>query len=533
MAKRAPDATSSGKRRGAATAGAASRAGARRGGARRARVVRSLDLEAIGLVLLAFGIALTAMLVPRFPAGELGVQVRAALAGPVGWGAWTLPWPFLALGGLFLLRRSPRGWARVLFGYVLVALGAWALVMLVAPAWTGAWGAALRGTLAGAAGALAYLPAGLLVTLGVERIAGWPPMLIVRRTLAALVRAVRALAKAAWRARVRARARAAFRADVARVRRELRELDRDLAALAGLYPASGELTRWRESVQQAVAALRGADAAALDVARADVAAWRSAVGDFARDRGTELARSLRAEGARPPLPDVGDLEGWGRHVKALLDEPLTLADGGGRARRGDRAPRAVVAGDALRKALALDLAALLDRHRRLARERDLAEAALADARPRDLVLALQAHGERAQGIKAVEADALDLQADADRLDAWRTLLDGLVRLRLDHPDDPEVADLDEELAAALRVQGRAELAKHEGWGEALAAVATAAHARARAAVVDADAREAVAHDGVDDEDPAAGADRADAATPLFDDAELDELIDDAPPWTRE
>jgi hypothetical protein len=42
------------------------------------------------------------------------------------------------------------------------------------------------------------------------------------------------------------------------------------------------------------------DAAALDGARADVAAWRGAVGDFARDRARELGHQLRSEGARPP-----------------------------------------------------------------------------------------------------------------------------------------------------------------------------------------------------------------------------------------
>ncbi|MFN2323670.1 MAG: DNA translocase FtsK, partial [Trueperaceae bacterium] len=533
MTKRAPDGTSSArKRRGAAP----------RKGRRRAAAERTLDLEAVGLVLLAFGIALTAMLVPAFPAGDLGVQVRGVLGGPMGWGAWLLPWPFLILGGLFLVRRSPRSWPRVLAGYAVAGVGAWALTMLVAPEVTGAWGAALRGALTGAAGALAYLPAVLLVTLGIELIAGWAPTLMVRRALAAVIRGGRAGVKAAWRARARARARAAFRADVARVRRELQELDRDLAALAGLYPASGELARWRASVQDAVVALRGADASKLDMARADVAAWRSAVGDFARDRGAELALQLRAEGARPPGTDGGDLDGWGRHVKALLDEPLTLVDGGGRARRGDRAPRSVAAGDGVRKGMALDLAALLDRHRRLARERDLAEAGLGDARPRDLALALEAHGDRTQSLKTIEGDALDLQADVDRLDAWRDALDGLVRLRLDHPDDPEVADLDEELAAALRGQGRAELAKHEGWRAALADVASAARARALRAAADAGAD----GDVLDDDDA------AEAEAPLLGDAELEAVfgddadpfgdpvleyasaegpVDDAPPWT--
>ncbi len=524
MAKRAPDDTTTGKRRVPAT----------RKGRRGARRDRTLDLEAIGLVLLAFGLAATAMLVPAFPSGDLGEGVRSVVVTPLGWGAWLLPWPFLVLGGLFLLRRSPRAWPRVLAGYVLTGVGAWTLLMLSAPALAGTLGLDARAALAGAAGALAYVPAVLLVTLGIELVVGWAPTLIVRRVLGALVRAVRATGKAAWRARVRARARAAFRADVRRVRRELQELDRDLAALAGLYPGSGELARWRESVQRAVAAVRQADAAGLDVARADVAAWRSAVGDFARDRAQELAHQLRAEAARPPTHDASDLDAWGRHVKAVLDEPLTLVEGGqrGGGRRSGASPRAVTMAEGLRKAMALDLAALLDRHRRLARERDLAETGLGNARPRDLMVALQAHGERVQTLRAIESDAAALQDDVDRLDGWRGLLDGLVRVKLDHPEDAEVTDLDEELAGALRARGRAELAQLEGWSAALAAVSSGARARTAAAAAEeaaaAHALDVAPSDEVDTEatDDLFGFDEA----PLLDDASV--VVSENVAWVR-
>ncbi len=524
----------------------------KRGGGRSARrrprsAARTLDLEAVGLVLLALGTSLLLVLLPGFPSGDVGIWLRSYLADPIGWGAWAWPWPFLLLGGLFLLRRSPPRWPRVLLGYLIAAAGGWSLLMLLAPAEAGTWGTALRSSLTGAAGVLAFVPAVLLLGLGVELMLGWRPSTILRTLLRAVIRALRAITRAAWQARVRARARAAFRADVARVRRELRELDRDLAALASLYPGSGELDRWRASVQQTVVSLRDADAAALDGARTDVAAWRGAVGDFARDRARELGHQLRAEGVRPPQAhDEGDerrgegFEDWARHERAVLDEAL--------AGPGRGALRSVAAAEVVRKALALDLTGLVDRHRRLMRERDLAEAGLADARPRDLAPVAQAHAERVAGLRAVEDDAALLAADAGTLDAWRELLETLARLTDAYPDDDELEAWDASLAEALRAAGRAELMRHAGWAEALRGVERAARERAAAAAAALAAARANAEgddDSLDDlgDRPA----QADAATPL-DDLLLDEdSIDvssgaavpegaaagvdpDAPPW---
>ena len=475
-------------------------------------------------MLLALGTSLLLVLLPRFPSGEVGVWLRAYLADPIGWGAWAGPWPFLLLGALFLLRRSPPRWPRVLLGYLIGAAGAWSLLMLLSPADAGTWGMALRGALAGAAGVLAFVPAVLLVGLGLELMLGWRPSTILRTALRALVNGLRTVSRAAWRARLRARARAAFRADVARVRRELRELDRDLAALASLYPGSGELERWRTSVQQTVASLRDADAAVLDGARADVAAWRGAVGDFARDRARELGHQLRSEDVRPPHTQDDDrrgegFEGWSRHQRALLDEALA-----GPARG---TLRSIAAAEAVRKALALDLTGLMDRHRRLMRERDLAEAGLGDARPRDLAPVAQAHAERLTQLRAIEDDASLLAADAAALDVWRELLETLARLTDAYPDDDEIEAWDASLAEALRTAGRTELTRHAIWGEALRGVERAARERAVEAARQAAAAAAAADDpgavagagglgALLDGDPNDRSPPADAATPLDD-----------------
>src|SRR5690606_1389953 len=109
------------------------------------------------------------------------------------------------LGGLFLLRRSPRWWPRVLLGYLLLVAGAWGLLMFFAPAEAGAWGVSLRARLAGAWGVLAVVPAAVLITIGVDVLAARPPTHLLRVSLRAGVRALRSAG--AWLADTRKRLR--------------------------------------------------------------------------------------------------------------------------------------------------------------------------------------------------------------------------------------------------------------------------------------------------------------------------------------
>ena len=453
-------------RRGASRAGGAGAAGGAGGGRRSRRASGApLDLEAIGLVLLAMGAALALVLLPFFPSGELGLWVRSLIADPVGVVAWAYPWPLVLLGAAFLLRRNPPKWPRVLLGYVVLVVGVWALLVLLEPALAGSAGEMLRSVLSGGAGVLAWIPTLLLLGLGIEWMVGWRPGTLTRFTVASSVRLVRGVARVTGREWSRARARANFRSDVSRVRRELRELDRDLAALAALYPSSSELERWRSSLQQTVDSLRQPNPERLDTARADVAAWRSAVGAFARDRAREMAHQLRAEVAQPPLNHGGEgvrgasFEDWARYLRQVVDEALA-----GPARGS---LRAVAAAEGVRKALALDLTGIEDRTRRLLRERDLAEAALEEARPRDLAGVASAHSQRLQALRKVEQDAAQIDADAAQLDAWRALLEASLALLERYPGDDDVASWDGDVSEALRQQGRDELHNVDVWASAL------------------------------------------------------------------
>jgi DNA segregation ATPase FtsK/SpoIIIE, S-DNA-T family len=310
---------------------------------RRTGTRSALDLEAIGLVVLAAGIFLAGVLLPALPSGELGRTVRAALVGRIGWGAYALPLPPLVLGGLFLLRRSPRWWPRVLLGYMLLAAGAWGLLMLFAPVEAGAWGASLRARLAGAWGALAVVPAAVLITIGLDVLAARPPTHLLRVSLRAVVRALRGAGSWLAETRKRLRTRAAFQADAAQARRALTELDRDLQALSALYPGSGELERWREEVRASQKRLASPTIEAIREARADLRAWQGAVAGFAKDRAAELVAQLEAETALPPDPDADTFETWGVAMKRLLGDAIV--------QRG----RAAEAADRVRKALALDV----------------------------------------------------------------------------------------------------------------------------------------------------------------------------------
>lgn len=548
MARRTP--ASADEARGSASKGRG------RGGRTRTRGAgRSLDLEAIGLVLLAAGAALAALLVPALPTGELGVQTRALLSDRIGWGAWVLPGPLLVLGGAFLMRRSPRGWPRVLLGYLLSALGAWGFVMLWAPEAAGSLGVTARASFTGAAGALAAVPAFVLLTVGLDLVLGWRPTRILRGLLRALVRLVRALWRALVAWRTRARARAAFLADVAKVRRSLQELSRDLAALEGLYSASGELGRWRASVDQTLASLRRATPEQLEDARGDAGAWTEAVRGFAADRAEELALRLREEGARPELPSALDdshevgaptqrrlpFEDWLRTLRPWLDEPFDAPANGARALASARAL------DTLRSGVALELTALSDRHRRLTRERDVSERELGSMTPRRLARASKEHAERDRAYRAIEADALTLAEEVLALDPWRSLLDALVRTSATYPEVEEVQEYDERLAEALRDGGREQLRSLDGWSQALEAVGLRAREdqalRARQAQVLAAAEQRAAHVGggdaaaVDDallSDPDVHvSDRAawvEDDEPARDDPDARALDADTPPW---
>ncbi len=442
-----------------------------------------LDLEAIGLVLLAVGIFILGMLVPALPTGDLGRAFRGALFGSVGWGAYALPWPFLLLGSFFLLRRSPKGWPRVLAGYGVVAFGLWLFVMLLNPAASGSWGLALRRLVAPRTGWLAYLVAFLIVTLGVELVLAWRPTHISRTGLRGGVRGVQRGWRGALEGRRKLKERAAFGADVALTRKSLRELDKDLDALRKLYPGSAELGRWRKSVETSRERLKGkTDEGTLADVQADLGAWRDAVSDFTLDRANELRHHLKGEG-------IEDFEGWVGDIGASLDDPV------------DEPVRTSLALDTVRKTLALDLTALEERYHRLTRERDAAEASLDGIGPRALAGAFEGHHARVAGYKGVVEAAEGLEEDAEALLPWRTLNHKVLRLTNAFGERAELVAYGDALVKEFGEDGRDALGRFEGWRQALVEVELKLHEPVPDALAGEDEGEDEAFsDGVEDGD---------------------------------
>lgn len=416
------------------------------------------DLEAIGLVVVAVGVFLLGVLVPVLPTGELGRTVRGALVGPVGWLAYAAPLPPLVLGALFLLRRNPSWWPRLFAGYAVLLIGLWGVSAAVAPQIAGAWGAGLRATLGQAWGFLAAIPAVVVATIGIDLIAGLTPTKTLRSALGTTAGFLRRVFDGAMQARGRARERAGLHADAAQLRRGLSELDKDLQALSSLYPGSGELQRWREEVKASSNRLRQPTTTGLKEAKADLKAWSGAVGDFARDRAGDMVVHLDSEAALSPEPEAGGFEAWCQALRQGIDDPIEAGN------------RASLALDRVRKALALDLTALVERHRRLTRERDIDKRALKGMTPRQLVQASKAHEQRLIELARLEADADALSVDADALEPWRALSEKLAVGLDEFADGEELQDYVATLAKELDSKGRQALVQVDGWNQALDAV---------------------------------------------------------------
>jgi len=409
-------------------------------------------------VLLALGIFTTGILVPALPTGDLGATVRGAQLDRVGWAAYALPVPLLVLGGLFLMRRNPRWWPRALLGYLLLVAGLWGTSVGLVPGATGSWGAGVRRTLGATWGTLAAVPAVVLATVGMDLLLGWAPTRLLRGVLRRVIGGIRRSWSWLTETRKKVRKRAAFQADVALARRGLTDIDRDLQALSSLYPGSAELQRWREDVQESKRLLTDPDEAALKEARADVRAWQSAVAGFTKDRAVELGYQLAAESASPPDPDATTFEAWATGLKRGLDDPLE--------QRG----AAAEALEKVRKALALDLVALTERQKRLARERDQDQRELKRMTPRQLAGAYRNHQKRVEELRQVEADADALVGHASEFERWRPLAARLTDALEAYPDFDELADYHRTLTSELNDKGRQLLAQDEGWDEALSAV---------------------------------------------------------------
>ena len=407
----------------------------------------AFDLEAIGLVLVALGLFILGVLIPQMPTGAWGDGVRAFFTSRIGVSAYLLPLPPLVLGSLFMIGRNPKGWARVLLGYLLAGFGVWCLLMLAYPVASGGWGLVLRQTLAGAAGLLAYLPALFVLSVGIDLMLGWSPTRLSRGILRRAISGVRHTYKSFMTTRRHLKDRAAFNADVVLAKGDLNRLDKELKALGSLYPGSAEIGSWRKSVTAALRKLKKPTTEKLAEVTHDIRAWQDAVAGFSKDRAKELSVHLRNEG-------ITEFDAFTRRVHASLEDPIDEKTAPGQAL------------DDVRKALALDLTALTTRYGRLTHERDLADASLKGLKPSGLVRVFEAHEARLKAYHAITQDASQLEQDTQHLEPWRDLSGKFYRLDVEL-DAPELDAYGDKLVKALSSRGRGVLGQVEAWQQAL------------------------------------------------------------------
>ena len=423
------------------------------------------DLEALGLICLGLGIFLLASLLPLLPTGAVGVAMRGLFIGRLGWLAFALPLPFIAVGSLFVLRHYPRHLWRYILGYVIVVLGLWLLLLLPLPQASGAWGAALGAQLRGAAGVLAYVAALLIISFGVEYGLAWPLGSIGKRSWALLLRSSRNSWQAAAQARRALKAHAAFQADVALVRHALKAQQRDLAVLAKLYPSS-DISSWQAQLDKRCKMLAAADEDSLAESDTLSQAWQEALETFVAERCQEFTATLSAETQHDGQDDYSaalpaiDLERQLVDLAIALEPPM------------HEAVRITRPLDDVRKTLVLDLTALREHYRSLQHERDSSLRQLEDnPSPKTLQGAHQQHEERLQRYRQQAQARQRLQHDAEALQRWRSLPRDLLQLSQHYPSRDELRRYGESLAEALREHGRDLLQHYQTWRDQLNAVA--------------------------------------------------------------
>jgi DNA segregation ATPase FtsK/SpoIIIE, S-DNA-T family len=424
--------------------------------ARKKQEPNRFDIEAFGLILLALGIVLFGFMLPGLPTGALGAMIRGTLTGSFGVLAYALPLPLLVVGALFVLNRNPGSLGRLVAGYFLFAIGIWFVLSFIAPQFSGSWGLGFRQVLPGI-GWLLLVPSLFLTSVGVDLLIGWQPTRLARGTTRLTIHGARTGIESflAWRQHLKERA--AFYADVAIVKRELKDLDIDLQALAVLYPGSAEVSKWRKELMSMLKRLKDPTDTTLEEAEAHLKAWKRAVTDFAKERSGDVAIHLTTE-------DIPEFEMQVKELEAQLTDNIP----GGLA--------IVKPLETLRKTLSVDVMGIAERYHKLLRERDTAKGSLKGLRPRELAVVAEAHQGRLGQYQNVQAELNNLGEEISLLMPWHNLAEYLSNLKEEFADSVHskagavLKEFDETLAKELAAQGRKELTEVASWTQTLQSI---------------------------------------------------------------
>ena len=397
------------------------------------------DVEAIGLFVMAVGLAAAGIVYPPGDHGWLLASFKRPVFEAVGWGAFAAPLPFFAVGGLLFARRlTGKAW-RVMGGVLLMVVFA---LMTVAPWWpgvSGAWASRIAKTVGRALGPLEAAPFALGVSFGLELACAWPFTSLLRGLLRGFLVGLERVGRAFGVVAGGVRDATGRAKEIGALQAALRGLEADLTVLVDTYPASGEVRDWLGHAQRLTGRLSAMDAAELESAALELESAEGALREFCVDKTQVLAEDVRLE-------DQGTLENVTAAQRALP------------AAWGARGPVAQAVED-VRRAARLDLLRLQEAARREARERDATLAAIQEPlRPAAVVTGNAAHQQRLAEAHELQARAVVVIDRVGVITSWQEFARALDK-------DPRASarPFGRDLVGALRQQGAPALFELAEW----------------------------------------------------------------------
>ncbi len=258
----------------------------------------SVDIEAIGLIVLALGVFLFGLLIPAVPTGQMGQNFRDNVGGSMGWAMVMLPWPLIITGILFITRNNPPFLTRILTGYGFLLIGSWLFSSLIAPEISGKWGDNFRQFIMGAIGWFSYLLALFIVSLGIDLFLNWRPASFASAVLRFFARHLERLFKAFLKMRNRAKEKANFHADVVLVQSDLKMLERDLLALSIMHSSPQETSRleqWRKAIEELRKGLNHPNEELLQEAYHSLMGWCESLQKMSNESAEMLIEAIQNE----------------------------------------------------------------------------------------------------------------------------------------------------------------------------------------------------------------------------------------------
>ena len=331
------------------------------------------DLEALALVLLATAFFLAASFYPQPPlSGALGARLKAFALEHLGALAYLVPLPFFASGALLLFGRSPLRLLRHSFFTFMTGALLLPFLAVFDPKLAGRWGKAAYDAIQSQLGNAGFLMLALAVWASVDLWLGKPPLWGLVQSLKRVGRAARAL----WRGWRQQRARSR---ELSRVRRQAREMLKQVQDLLERYPDHVLLADLKGDLERL--ARHGTSEEEGDLAR-----HRELLDAFQKQRSAELWTRLAAE-----TPDwIAEAES----LERLLQNPLSRTEAPLWSELEER-----------RRALMLELAALKKNYAKRAASVD-----------RDLRILEEEPARLGEVARRFEARATDWQEPRDALD---------------------------------------------------------------------------------------------------------------------